>query len=85
MGKFKAVKVATPGTTIPKSPAARGRGRPKKKRAGTSRKNNYRTRYTQAILEQALEEIREKRMSMHKASVHFNIPKTTLHDRHFAC
>lgn len=79
MGKIKAVKVATPGS----GKKAPGRGRPKKvkERCGTSRKGNYRHRYLQETLDKAIEAVKEKRMSLREAALHFKVPRTTLNDR----
>jgi hypothetical protein len=64
-----------------------GRGRPgkvnkmQKKKAGHSRKGNYRHKYTQQAIRQALKEVRDKSMTMNEASVKYGVPKTTLFDR----
>jgi hypothetical protein len=63
-----------------------GRGRPRKKdvmkrKAGHSRKGNYRHKYTPEAMRQALKEIKDKSMTMNEASVKYGVPKTTLFDR----
>jgi transposase-like protein len=76
----KAKKVYTPGSKPPKVQTA-GRGRPKKKKDRKSRKGNYRTKYNQEAMRQAVQAVADKRMTMTEASKHYQVPKTTLHDR----
>lgn len=58
-----------------------GRGRPKKKRLGTSRKGNYRHRYRQEDLLRAISAVVEDKMSFRSAAKEFGVPNTTLRDR----
>jgi transposase-like protein len=76
----KARKVATPGS---QASILSPRGRPKKAKSkhGTSRKDNYRTKYTEAMFLEAMECIKEKRMSVREAAKQYGVPKTTLLDR----
>ncbi len=84
MPKFKAVKVSTPGSQpVGKLSPGRGRGRPKKakERRGTARKNNYRSRYLLESLQQAVEAVKQKKMSVREAAHEFKVPKSTISDR----
>jgi hypothetical protein len=45
------------------------------------RKGNYRTKYSQATIELAIQDIQEKRLSLNKAAKHYNVPKATLSNR----
>lgn len=78
----KAHKVYTPGSQ-PKghkrASSSSGRGRPKKKALG--RPVKYRGRYSQENLSQAVAEVQNKTMTLGEASKHFQVPKTTLHNR----
>lgn len=76
----KAKKVYTPGTQ-PSLLARRGRPKKDKKKKGTSRKGNYRTKYTDAVFLEALQAVKDKRMSVREAAKHYGVPKTTLLDR----
>jgi hypothetical protein len=61
-----------------------GRGRPKgsKRRSkGTSRVGNYRHKYKKEDILKALRAVSDKTMTLNKASKHFGVPKTTIHDR----
>lgn len=68
MGKFKAKKVATPGSKV---------GRPKNlhKVSRYKKRGPYNKNYTKEDLEEALRNIEDNTMSMRAASKHFNIPK----------
>jgi transposase-like protein len=82
--KAKARKVYTPGSKPPGNAFSPGRGRPKKAkdvRKGSMRKGNYRTKYSQATIELAIQDIQEKRLSLNKAAKHYNVPKATLSNR----
>jgi hypothetical protein len=78
----KARKVLTPGA---KSLVSPGRGRLKKakdkSKKGYSRVVNYRSKYTQAIFEEAFQAVKDKTMSLREAAQHYGVPKTTLIDR----
>jgi hypothetical protein len=82
--KAKACKVYTPGSKPPGNAFSPGHGRPKKAkdmRKGCMRKGNYRTKYSQATIELAIQDIQEKRLSLNKAAKHYNVPKATLSNR----
>lgn len=54
------------------------RGRPKAKgmkKPGPPRKDNYRTKYTEALLAEAMEEVTAGRMTAREASKQFNVPR----------
>jgi transposase-like protein len=87
MAKIKARRVATPGST----PVAKkgkkmahklspGRGRPKKFKSGSSRKNNYRHTYQLDALKQAVAAVKEEGKSIRDAAAHFQVPRSTLSD-----
>jgi hypothetical protein len=75
----KARKVATPGS---QASILSPRGWPKKAKSnhGTSRKDNYHMKYTEAMFLEAMECIKEKRMSVREAAKQYGVPKTTLLD-----
>ena len=73
--KMKAKKVSTPGSKL--SP---GRGRPRKFRSGSSRKNNYRHSYQMEALELAVAAVKEQHKSVREAAAEFNVPRSTLSD-----
>ncbi len=78
--KFKAKKVATPGSQPGISPGRQklspGRGRPKKaKIPNTSRKANYRHKYNMEDLEKAVVEVKEGRLSIREAAKNFKVRK----------
>jgi len=78
MPKIKAVKVATPGSAkVKASKLSRGRGRPKKakEREGTSRKLNYRHKYSQLALQDAIQAVKENRMTLRAAAKEFKVPR----------
>ena len=57
-------------------------GRPKiKAKKVAKRPLNYRARYSQEELQNAVREVAEKRMSLREAAMHYGVPKATLHDR----
>jgi len=62
-------------------------GRPKKKdngekkKKGSRRKGNYRSRYSKETFEEALEAVRSKRMSIRAAAKHYGVPRVTMMDR----
>jgi transposase len=60
-----------------------GRGRPKAKenRKGTSRKGNYRHKYSKEQISMALKEVTNKTMTLNEAAKHYGVPKATMHDR----
>jgi hypothetical protein len=78
MAKIKARKVATPGTRptmgLGVSP---GRGRPKKAklRVGTSRKDNYRSKYTLERMSAAVSAVKNNTMKLREAAKHFQVPE----------
>ena len=73
MGKFKAKKVATPGSLPSK------RGRPKKKEIEKDRaRSQYKQKYSEETLEEAMRLLKSKKMSLREASKQFSIPKATL-------
>ena len=76
-------RVLTPGSYLKKSLLSPGLGRPKKatKKRGSARLGNYRNRYDQAHLQQAIEAVQEENMSVSMAARVFKVPKTTLYDR----
>lgn len=77
-------KIRNPGSKPGVLPA---RGRPKKLKAkersnkGNSRVGNYRTKYTQEMLQEAIEAVKEGGMAVRQAARQFGVPKTTLVDR----
>ncbi len=76
MPKFQAVKVATPGSQ--KWSQSPGRGRPRKakeRRKGTIRKGNYRDKYAQLAMDQAIEAVKDKRMGVREAAKAFKVPR----------
>ncbi len=73
----KVRKVYTPGSR----PAGRGRPKKAKERKGTARKGNYRNKYNQAMMDMAIRDIEEKRLSLNKAAKKYNVPKATLSNR----
>jgi len=80
MARFKAKKVATPGSRPEKMSAAKGKGRPKSKKKkkeqrGTRRVDNYRHKWKEAAMQQALRDIKENKMSVRDAAK-VNIPVT---------
>jgi len=74
-------KVHTPGSYPAKS--SPGRGRPKKgtKKVGSSRLGNYRHRYDEENLRQAIADVKGKVKNLNAAAKAYGIPKTTLFDR----
>jgi hypothetical protein len=42
---------------------------------------NFRSKYTQAIFEEAFQAVKDKTMSLREAAQHYGVPKTTLIDR----
>lgn len=78
MVKIKANKVFTPGS---KSPRGRPKKQDAKKKPGWTRKNNYKSKYTQEQLENALAAIRSGTHTQHTAARVFGVPKSTLNDR----
>jgi hypothetical protein len=78
----KAKKVSTPGS-YPGISSRGGRPAKVKKREvrGSSRKGNYRTKYTEAMLEEAMEAVTAHRMSLREAAKEYGVPKTTMIDR----
>lgn len=81
MGKIKAKKVMTPGSKS--VPVRKKGGRPpskKKAKVGTDRKNNYRSKYSQEDLLKAIEDVKDKKLSIRAASILYGIPRTTIGD-----
>lgn len=78
MGRVKPKKVYTPGSGPDKG--SPGVGRPRKDKA-IPKKRFKRLQYSQDKLEQAIQLVREKTMTMGEASRHFGIAKTTIYDR----
>jgi transposase len=74
MGKIKARKVSTPGSQL--SP---GRGRPRK--AMEPKKRGKRLQYSQAKVQQAIQAVKSKAMTLGEAAKHYKVPKTTIFDR----
>jgi hypothetical protein len=76
----KARKVLTPGSKM--SP---GQGRPKKakgrSKAGYSRVGNYRHKYTQAMLLEAIEAVKGNTMTARQAAREYGVRKSTILDR----
>ena len=83
MGRKKpARKVHTPGSRpseTGKSPKAKGR--PKKVAVPCSKRGKYRASYDYSKLTEAMEEVKEGRMSERQAAKEFNVPRSTLKDR----
>ena len=83
MGRKKpARKVRTPGSRpseTGKSPKAKGR--PKKVAVPCSKRGKYRASYDNSKLTEAMEEVKEGRMSERQAAKEFNVPRSTLKDR----
>jgi transposase-like protein len=77
----KARKVFTPGSQPGLSPLGRPVKAKKKVTTGTARKGNYRSRYTPAMLQEALQAVTEHRMSLREAAKEYGVPKTTMIDR----
>jgi transposase-like protein len=50
-------------------------------KVGRARKGNYRKKYTQAMLQEALEAITEQGMTVREAAKEFGVSKTTMLDR----
>jgi hypothetical protein len=75
MAKIKARKMATPGTKPTGLGVSPGRGRPKKAKAatGTSRKGNYRTKYTLERMNLAIKAVQDKTMHLREAAKHFKV------------
>jgi hypothetical protein len=75
MAKIKARKVATPGSKPTGLGISPGRGRPKKAKltVGTSRKGNYRTKYTMERMNAAINAVRDKTMHLREAAKHFQV------------
>jgi hypothetical protein len=78
----KAKKVSTPGS-YPCVSSRVGRPAKVKKREvrGSSRKGNYRTKYTKGMLEEAMEAVTGHRMSLREAAKEYGVPKTAMIDR----
>lgn len=83
--KFKAKKVATPGSAVPAKAhhklSPRRPGRPKKPKNRHSRKDNYRCKYSGDAFENAVNAVKEKKMSIREAAKHYKVPKSTICDR----
>jgi transposase-like protein len=89
----KPAKVSTPGSYTlasekkekkkkKKSDAKKGRpSLPTKKKRGTSRKNNYRSRYTPEDMEKAVSLVRNEDYSVAQAALTCGVPRVTLLDR----
>jgi transposase-like protein len=77
MPKLKPKKVCTPGSR-PANKSPGGRGRPKKAKAKV---RGRRLQYSQELILQAIEAVRNKEMTMGEAAKHFGVPKTTIFDR----
>ena len=90
----KVVKVNTPGSyTLPnlcsppptlrhhKKSVQRGRPIKAKERKGSSRKTNYRSKYSQESLDKAIEDFQSGKFSLRSAAKEYGVPKTTLENR----
>lgn len=79
------LRSAATRTPAARRPPAKGvsPGRPKKLRLnpGTARQGNYRNRYQLEKLDQAIHAVKNRRMTVTEAALHFKVPKSTLHDR----
>jgi hypothetical protein len=86
MGKFKAKKVSTPGSQLPKRKSTAispGKGRPKKvtNTIKSLLRGKYKGKYTDAQLKEAMDDVQNKRMSERAAALAYGIPRSTLKDR----
>ena len=79
MGKPKPRKVFTPGTQ-PDQPRKAGRPSKRKDKLGTSRKDNYKTKYSDGDLEMACADVKSKKLSIRAASIKYKVPRTTIGD-----
>jgi len=75
-------KVCTPGSVAQKPDKNKRRGRPSKVtvKVGTKRKDNYRSKYLPVDMQKALEDVREKRLSIRAAAIKYGVPRTTIGD-----
>lgn len=81
MGKIKARKMLTPGSTPTSTPVSAGkasRGRPKKQGKVIKERGPYMRKYDVATRDEALAAIKAGRMSVLEASKHFKIPQAWL-------
>ena len=73
---MKAKKVYTPGSKPSRRGQPSNKGRPRNLnniKIGTSRKDNYRTKYNQETLQEALNAVSSNQMSVREAERHFKV------------
>lgn len=83
--KLKPMKVYTPGSKpdlmSPPGKSPKSKGRPKKVTVRSTLRGKYKGRYDVSKIVEAMEEVKQGRMTERKAAIEYGIPRSTLKDR----